>query len=199
MKKTILIISILLIILVSCTNNISTYEKIYISQAKTIAEKYGLDDAETNLVFNSMYDGYRRYDFILESDKFESLSKLEKYSVLVEIKSNYVPLSEFLVLEKVNSKGNLYDIDAINENMLLINDEEFFNFALEDKNSVAFKVEVYRFIEGRYKYYDTKEGRYCGDKYTEVIFQEAAEKYGISTSYIDSFWGNPEIAKLSRE
>lgn len=48
------------------------------------------------------------------------------------------------------------------------------------------KLEIIRWIENRYEYYDNKEGRYCGDKYTRTIFQEAATKYNKTYGEIDA-------------
>lgn len=48
------------------------------------------------------------------------------------------------------------------------------------------KLEIIRWIENRYEYYDNKEGRYCGDKYTKTIFQEAATKYNKTYAEIDA-------------
>lgn len=52
------------------------------------------------------------------------------------------------------------------------------------------KAEVKAFIEARYAYYDELDGKYSGDKYTEQIWQEAAEKFGVSTADIDLIWTN---------
>lgn len=48
------------------------------------------------------------------------------------------------------------------------------------------KLEIIYWIEDRYEYYDDIEGRYCGDKYTSTIFNEAAKKYNKTYSQIDA-------------
>lgn len=48
--------------------------------------------------------------------------------------------------------------------------------------------EIKNWITERYDYYDKKEGKYCGDKYTKTIFQEAADKFGLTYQEIDNIW-----------
>lgn len=46
------------------------------------------------------------------------------------------------------------------------------------------------FIKGRYDYYDELNNGYAGDKYSDKIMQEAADKYGLTTSHIEIIWMN---------
>ena len=48
--------------------------------------------------------------------------------------------------------------------------------------------EIKAWMQGRYDYYDKIEGRYCGDKYTKTIYQEAATKFGLTLDEIDKIW-----------
>lgn len=50
------------------------------------------------------------------------------------------------------------------------------------------KADVKAFINSRYDYYDKINGGYAGDKYTEQIWKETAEKFGISTADVDLIW-----------
>lgn len=47
---------------------------------------------------------------------------------------------------------------------------------------------IIKWIENRYDYYDKKAGKYTGDKYTETIFKEAAERYNKTVEEIDKIW-----------
>lgn len=61
----------------------------------------------------------------------------------------------------------------------------------EDKyNSLTTKEkkEICEYIEERYAYYDSINGGYAGDKYSDTIMEEAAEKYGLSVDQIDIIW-----------
>ncbi len=50
------------------------------------------------------------------------------------------------------------------------------------------KLTIIRWIENRYQYYDDKEGKYVGDKYTKTIFNEAASKYNKTYDQISNIW-----------
>lgn len=50
------------------------------------------------------------------------------------------------------------------------------------------KADVKAFINARYEYYDKINGGYAGDKYTDQIWKETAEKFGISIADVDIIW-----------
>ena len=54
--------------------------------------------------------------------------------------------------------------------------------------SASEKSEVKAYINDRYEYYDKMSGGYAGDKYTETIWKETADKFGISTTDVDMIW-----------
>lgn len=47
---------------------------------------------------------------------------------------------------------------------------------------------IIRWIENRYEYYDSIEGKYLGDKYTQTIFNEAADRYNKTSAEISKIW-----------
>lgn len=51
------------------------------------------------------------------------------------------------------------------------------------------KLSIIYWIEARYEYYDKLAGGYSGDKYTQTIFNEAAERYSKTYQEINSIWG----------
>lgn len=53
--------------------------------------------------------------------------------------------------------------------------------------------EIKKYIEQRYDYYDKKEGKYCGDKYTDTIFKEASQKYGFTVTEIKNIWSDLDV------
>lgn len=57
------------------------------------------------------------------------------------------------------------------------------------------KLQIYIFIKQRYDYYDQIEGRYVGDKYSDEIFQETAEKFNISLTDVNNIWLDTAIMK----
>lgn len=50
------------------------------------------------------------------------------------------------------------------------------------------RAEIKSWINDRYDYYDNLEGKYCGDKYTDTIFNEASEKFGFTYEEIYNIW-----------
>lgn len=52
------------------------------------------------------------------------------------------------------------------------------------------KKAICEYIEGRYEYYDNINGGYAGDKYSDRIMQEAATRYGLTTTQIEIIWMN---------
>ena len=46
------------------------------------------------------------------------------------------------------------------------------------------------YIQRQYDYYDAKEGKYVGDKYTETIFSAAMALYGKTHDQINDAWAN---------
>lgn len=46
------------------------------------------------------------------------------------------------------------------------------------------------YIQRRYDYYDRLEGGYSGDKYSDIIMEEAAEEYGLTETQIFIIWAN---------
>lgn len=52
------------------------------------------------------------------------------------------------------------------------------------------KKKICEYIQSRYDYYDSLNGGYAGDKYTDIIWQEAMNKYGLTSSQLDVIWMN---------
>ena len=57
------------------------------------------------------------------------------------------------------------------------------------------KIEIYNYILDQFKYYDSKEGTYTGDKYSDEIWKEVSEKYGISESQVTQIYIDDSITK----
>lgn len=53
--------------------------------------------------------------------------------------------------------------------------------------------EIKNYVQKRYDYYDKKEGKYCGDKYTDTIFKEASQKYGFTATEIKNIWSDLDV------
>lgn len=56
------------------------------------------------------------------------------------------------------------------------------------------KLYIKKWIDNRYDYYDKKEGKDTGNKYTSTIFNEAAELFNKTYNEIKQIWGDPNIS-----
>lgn len=52
------------------------------------------------------------------------------------------------------------------------------------------KKAICNYIQDRYDYYDSANGGYAGDKYSDTIMREAAKKYGITEEQAYIIWMN---------
>lgn len=76
----------------------------------------------------------------------------------------------------------------------LAEDEKLKSLTVEDKK------EIHRFIDGRYNYYDKKDGKDTGDKYSEIIWKEASDKFGLAETTISAIWMDIDvIAEIGQE
>lgn len=57
---------------------------------------------------------------------------------------------------------------------------------------------IIRWIENRYDYYDSIEGKYTGDKYTKTIFNEAASRYNKTYDQISNIWNKSYDLKYGK-
>ena len=62
--------------------------------------------------------------------------------------------------------------------------DKYNNLSNNDKKKIC------DYIQSRYDYYDSIAGSYSGDKYTDIIWQEAEEKYNLTETQIDIIWMN---------
>lgn len=60
----------------------------------------------------------------------------------------------------------------------------------KNKTTDSKRKEIKAWINNRYDYYDKKEGKYCGDKYTKTIFNEAATYFGLTYEEINNVWSD---------
>ena len=78
--------------------------------------------------------------------------------------------------------------------MEVFGDAELWRVVFEAKNERRSKIndekrsEIKKWINDRYSYYDKKEGKYSGDKYTETIFEEAAAVFELTYAEIYNIW-----------
>ena len=66
------------------------------------------------------------------------------------------------------------------------NNNGYSNYGLTNSDKKA----ICSFIQSRYDYYDILNGGYAGDKYSDIIMEEAAEKYDITADEAFDIWLN---------
>lgn len=59
-----------------------------------------------------------------------------------------------------------------------------------DTMTNAEKKKICEYIQKRYDYYDALEGRSTGDKYSDQIWEEVMEKYGLEEWQVTIIWSN---------
>lgn len=62
--------------------------------------------------------------------------------------------------------------------------DKYYTLTNSDKKAIC------NYIQDRYDYYDSINGGYAGDKYSDTIMREAATKYGISEEQAYIIWMN---------
>lgn len=88
----------------------------------------------------------------------------------------------------IGSEDFKEDIDDISDDV--------YEKANDSKKYTNKEEEIWKYCMDRWEYYDELEGGYSGDKYTEEVFDDAGEKFGISDSEAERIWDKVDKAKL---
>lgn len=119
---------------------------------------YSTEQGE-KVIINISYDG-----------EFEILSqKGYSYKIIAKDYSSYADL-------------DINDELVYLEEKLILEEKSYSSLTNDDKEQII------DYIYGRYKYYDEKEGRDTGNKYTETIWQETMDAYGLTYEEVDRIW-----------
>lgn len=70
-------------------------------------------------------------------------------------------------------------------------DEVYSNLTFEDK------IEIHRYLQSQYDKYDEQVGGDSGDKYSDQIFEETANKYGISQDNLMKIWIDTDVSSAA--
>lgn len=188
---TILIV-IACVLLCSCgTKQPNVTIKQYTQNVLEVLNGYGIEDATVTMPYEQTLSEYKLYNVAINSNSVEELSTKQIYNLLADINNLWNTDVGYLVSSSyIYSNENTY---RVFEYELYKNDELIADFI--DKDSMEFKVKVFDWIEDRYDYYDNKEGKYTGDKYTDTIFAEAAERFGITLARVDGIWFDSSVAQ----
>lgn len=145
-----------------------------------IYKQYYSDDTISNIYYYVI--AKQQYDSYLEHPDYEGYrEELENATLLIdpeykgelsdeiqafvsEIFPDGMPYQEH---SEATSKQNNYDTMTISE-----------------------KKKICKYIQKRYDYFDEKEGRDTGDKYSDQIWEEVMEQYGLEEWQVSVIWMN---------
>lgn len=157
----------------SSPDDSSEYEKIKINGDTLVITSYSGD-------FRSFTSGYYKRIADISPEKnyiLPEISELEKS--VVENDSN---TSDDEFLNEFQS-----DLDSVGDELRQENDTG--NYSNNDEA-------IWQYCQNRWDYYDALEGGYSGDKYTEQVFIDAGNKFGISATEARRIWDKVDKEKL---
>lgn len=212
MKKTTIIALTLLFSILFCgcfnqssVNNDSSLSALEIAR-KNVIEKYKNDAGEigTSRYIEDIYKIYPN-DEVISNIYFYCIAK-EQYDLYEQFSYNSDYLStakeyaskidddyngEFsyemheFVLKLSKQFENSESKNEYNETTTKKQEQNNYNSLSDSK-----KKEICQYIKSRYEYYDSISGGYSGDKYSDTIMNEAANKYGLTVSEVKVIWMN---------
>ena len=84
----------------------------------------------------------------------------------------------------------------LNEFQKQLNDTSASLRATKDTKKYTYsEEEVWQYCMNRWEYYDRLEGGYAGDKYTNQVFKDAGNKFGISATKAKEIWDKVDRSK----
>lgn len=142
-----------------------------------IYKKYPDDSTISNIYFYCI--AKEQYEYYLTLDNTSYLECAEEFAANID----------------PSYSGEFSEEIQLFANMLLGDRESSYPVQKETTDryhdlSNSEKKEICDYIQSRYEYYDSLAGSYSGDNYTDVIWEEASKKYGLTESQLDVIWMN---------
>lgn len=176
-----------------------------------------IKDEYDNYDFPQQYDIAHGLFSTLRSD-FSSLQekyKLFNYWLSDEHEKDYCKAFDLTYSEGLGSVSNDWDFEYcvktsnnsyyctdtldFGDEYFKINDKEYYDTSFKvaygtasnyDLLTSSDKQSIREYIQGRYDYYDSQAGGYSGDKYSDEIWKDVAEKWGITEQQVTLIWAN---------
>lgn len=152
----------------SNTKNIENYYK-----------KYYDDDVISNIYFYCIAKQQYGHYVSLGDEKYLDLAIEYALRIDPDYSGEFSDEMHEFVLEIVPT-DNLEQ----EHNEIIVKEDKYNSLTNSDKK------EICKYIKDRYSYYDNINGGYAGDKYSDVIMQEAADKYGLTVKQIEIIYMN---------
>lgn len=199
-KRVVLIITISILLLSFC--GCQTVETDTQSESHTAVEeahKYFDNDCneysdiilKTEFYFSkTISDEYNYYNYTIFVDDNSANEFKIFYDMLMGIHSGVSIDDEYFLIKRRSVKCNdvAYSLEEDGVYYLSRSDDASWKWMPEYKLTDSEKRAICRFIEQRYEHYDENNGNYSGDKYSDIIMQEAADKYGITAEEAYTIW-----------
>lgn len=213
MKKTLLPILILIIVISCCAcsletdkNNSSKEQSNTTSLSDVeIARQEVIDkwEKEAGVLGTSKFieDTYKKYptDTIISNIYYYCIAK-EQYDYYKQFSYNEDYLTtakEYAAKIDPDYSGKFSDemhkfVDTLIPKETIEEEHKKAETQQDSYNSLtnSDKKAICKYIQSRYDYYDKINGGYSGDKYSDTIMQEAANKYNLTVSQIKVIWMN---------
>lgn len=122
-----------------------------------------------------------------EYEHYKSLDNSDYLATAIEYAAKIDPKYDGVYADEMQSFADTVlaekDRDSVHEKAKGSTDY-YNNLTNSDKKAIC------EYIQERYDYYDSIDGGYAGDKYTDIIWSEISAKYGLTESQIDTIWMN---------
>lgn len=142
-------------------------------------KKYTSDDVISNIYFYST--ALKEYELYEEFGSQSYLDTAKEFAAKVDPDYSGIYDDEMHTLvSKLISEDN----QSSTHNKAKSSENKYNSLTNSEKKAIG------NYIQSRYDYYDRLNGGYSGDKYSDTIMQEAANKYGLTVSQIKIIWMN---------
>lgn len=144
-----------------------------------IYKEYPDDEVIANIYFYSI--AKEQYEHYVDLEKMDYLESAKEYAAKIDPDYSDVYADE--IMSFVELLYGSEDMEEIHEEA---KDKEDTYIGLTNSD----KKKICEYIQRRYDYYDSLNGGYSGDKYSDTIMQEAADKYNLTVSQVEIIWMN---------
>lgn len=168
-------------------------------------------NADTSGVFSNIKFGTPAYKAIVEIEK---IYKVNTSNITITMMYYYCEVVSLINAYGLWEKQEYYDEAIIYAKQIDLNysgpfstdiillAKKYVDNPLDSNNKNALtmsldeKMDLKWWINKRYSYYDNIEGKFCGDKYTNIIFEEAAYAYDITTTDVQIIWKDNAVKAI---
>ena len=149
-------------------------------EIENIYKVYPDNEVISNLYYYCVANEYLHLNTLMETGDYQELAE----ETAAKIDSNYTgSFSNEIITFAENLLGDTY---AEKQKEVLAFQDKYDSLTTQDKAGII------SYIYGRYDYYDQKDGKNTGDKYSDTIWDETMEKYGITKLQVDNIWNDTD-------